>query len=435
MIPTVVEVLDALREQTNVLLYGPPATGKTHLMQEVARRFIDEGGGGGQGGLLIDTTQERLPFAEGAASRVAVRWVTFHQSYSYEDFVLGLRPVPQATGPLQLEPVPGVLLHLAANALAGGDSLLLIDEVNRGNASRIFGEFITLLEPEKRLTQDGNESPMTVRVNLPYLGDQGSLPVDVNGLQVTLTASFALPARVYTLATMNSVDKTIAPLDVALRRRFHLMELRSEEADYMRAAGVAYRGGGYPGADDVDHYRLLAVRLLQRLNDGVASFLGPHVELGAWYLRPLSRDGLDPASAQVVLWDLWWNALVPQLEELFEAQQEALGYVLSLGSDTPLRLISPSQDEVQLGALPYVRRAHSSVQQLIDYLRGLADMSAMGSGHGATPADSALSADTDESLSEDEGPTALEAAEEGAAYDEDAPDTGGGPPADEDAGP
>jgi 5-methylcytosine-specific restriction protein B len=382
-------LLDALRRHSNILLYGPPASGKTHLMQEVARRFLDEQGEDQTETLAVDTTAEEEPFTTMAAPKVMVRWVTFHQSYSYEDFILGLRPKVGAAGPMALRPVAGVLLELAAHALKGGEALLLIDEVNRGNASRIFGEFITLLERDKRLGDAGVPTDTTVHVQLPYLQPGQNLDVPLgNGVQVSLPGRFAMPMGVYTLASMNSVDRSIAPLDVALRRRFHLIELRSTTEDLASAAGLSDPAMEDPGIDDADHYRLLAVRLMGHLNRGIALYLGHDVELGAWYLSPL-RDCSTAEEARQALSTMWWFSLFPQLEEMFQGQSEQLVQLLALTASTPVRVVEPTAEERRTGGLAFLRRSDSSQGATLSFLRRLLglDVSGAESGEAAEEAD------------------------------------------------
>jgi 5-methylcytosine-specific restriction endonuclease McrBC GTP-binding regulatory subunit McrB len=190
----------------NLILYGPPGTGKTYTTIEEGVRLCD-GKLPGTGRAAIRARYEEL-VADGR-----IEFVTFHQSYSYEDFVLGLRPVAGAEGAgFTLKPMPGVFYRIAKRAQgavakelssAPRAHVLIIDEINRADVSKVFGELITLLEPDKRL---GRENALTV--TLPYSGEQ-----------------FGVPANLHVIGTMNSADRSIALLDTALRRRFRFREL------------------------------------------------------------------------------------------------------------------------------------------------------------------------------------------------------------------
>ncbi|GAB2458898.1 hypothetical protein GCM10011375_08440 [Hymenobacter qilianensis] len=174
------DTLSALRRRRNIILYGPPGTGKTFLARRLA--WLELGS--------TDVTRVEL--------------VQFHPSYSYEDFVQGFRPDAQGNFRLTL----GVLLEFCHRAAQEPDKpyFLLIDEINRGNVSRIFGELFLLLEADKR-------GPAHA-VRLPYS------PPHV--------PRFFVPENLYVIGTMNTADRSLAPLDYALRRRFAFVKMQPE---------------------------------------------------------------------------------------------------------------------------------------------------------------------------------------------------------------
>ena len=159
-----------LEDKRQVILQGPPGTGKTYVAQKLAA--------------CLAGTQER------------VRLVQFHPSYAYEDFVQGFRPT-LVNGQPGFKLRDGPLLDVAERARGKPDALhfLVIDEINRGNLSKVFGELYFLLEYRDREMQ----------------------------LQYSDTL-FALPKNLYVIGTMNTADRSIALVDLALRRRFHFVE-------------------------------------------------------------------------------------------------------------------------------------------------------------------------------------------------------------------
>ena len=379
MNPTAAYVLDALRTHTNVLLYGPPGTGKTHLMQQVANLFTGGASAESSGQLALDTANAESPFLELPRTPTLARWVTFHQSYSYEDFVVGLRPDPDSSKVLGLGPVPGVLLELAAFASQADHSgLLLIDEINRGNVSRIFGEFITLLEPGKRLGDDGNPTTTTVTVRLPYLRAGETLEVPTPGAASTtaIDADFRLPRRIFTLASMNSVDKSIAPLDTALRRRFHIISLTPSPDATVTALGVdpamAIPVGG---PADAQHVKVLAARALSHLNRGITEYLGAEFGLGQWYLKDLA-DEMDFDRAKGALANIFNHSIAPQLLELFQAQAEQLAQILGIEETLgpPIYLQRPNAERVDLGASSYLSFNPGTTDETIDFIAHVASL-------------------------------------------------------------
>jgi 5-methylcytosine-specific restriction protein B len=172
--------LAGLHRRRNLLLQGPPGTGKTFLARRLAWLLL------------------------GARDEHRIELVQFHPSYGYEDFILGFRP--DAEGRFHL--VPGVLPLLCQRAAADPERpyFLLIDEVNRGNVPRIFGELLLLLEADKR-------GPAHA-LRLPYAPPEAP--------------RFSVPENLYVIGTLNLADRSLTALDYALRRRFAFVELRPQ---------------------------------------------------------------------------------------------------------------------------------------------------------------------------------------------------------------
>lgn len=275
----------------NTILYGPPGTGKTHNTVVYAVAIIEHK-------RLADVEHERysdlLKRYETYKADGRIEFTTFHQSYGYEEFIEGIKPVMDNTdenrGDIRYSIEDGLFKAFCNKAAKvqideKKNHVFIIDEINRGNISKIFGELITLIESSKRIGQ-----PEGMRAKLPYSQQL-----------------FGVPNNVYIIGTMNTADRSIATIDTALRRRFSFKEMMPD-ADVLKGISV----------EDISVSEMLA-----RMNKRISVLYDREHTIGHAYFIPL-RD--NPTIEQLA--EIFENAIVPLLQEYFYEDYEKIRLVL-----------------------------------------------------------------------------------------------------------
>jgi 5-methylcytosine-specific restriction endonuclease McrBC GTP-binding regulatory subunit McrB len=272
----------------NIILYGPPGTGKTYSSIQYAVSIVE--------GKPLETIKSEDYAAVfdrylKYKSDGLIEFTTFHQSFGYEEFIEGIRPVlsdgNKGNRDIEYEVHDGIFKTFCdkAGKVKIPNRVFIIDEINRGNISKIFGELITLIEPTKRIGASEE-----LRPSLPYSGQ-----------------SFGVPDNVYIIGTMNTADRSIAMMDVALRRRFSFVEM---QPDFTLLADV--------NVGDIN-----IAKMLETLNKRIEVLLDREHTIGHSYLLPLKHE---PSLEKLA--SIFENEIVPLLQEYFYDDYEKIRLVL-----------------------------------------------------------------------------------------------------------
>ena len=297
----------------NLILYGPPGTGKTYNSVIYAVAICD----GKPVDELTDYAAVMSRYNElKKAGRIS--FTTFHQSYGYEEFIEGIKPIiDENKQDIGYTIEPGVFKKFCDNAKSitrtstGIEStvieentepyVFIIDEINRGNISKIFGELITLIESTKRAGMPEEASAI-----LPYSGDE-----------------FSVPSNVYILGTMNTADRSIALMDTALRRRFQFVEMMSD-SDVLRKIR----------ADKVEDLDVAA--MLDKINERIEYLYDREHTIGHAFFTDLKDD-----ATLEKLQSIFEKSVIPLLQEYFYEDYQKIQLVLgdNAKSDDSLKFI------------------------------------------------------------------------------------------------
>ncbi|MEN6599071.1 MAG: AAA family ATPase [Rectinema sp.] len=270
----------------NYILYGPPGTGKTWSSASFALSLTEHRDFESYASESPDELRRRYQLLVDAGR---VEFVTFHQSFSYEEFIEGIRPKVQGEG-LTYSIEDGVFKVFCDKARADSknDYIFIIDEINRGNVARVFGELITLIESDKR-----EGSPYASSSRLPYS-----------------RTMFSVPANVFLVGTMNTADRSVEALDTALRRRFSFKEMPP------RPALLAEGEFAVP--------ELALNLILETINRRIARLLDRDHQIGhSYFLNIHAAD--DPLAALRVAFR---DNILPLLKEYFYNDPVKIGLVL-----------------------------------------------------------------------------------------------------------
>lgn len=290
-----------LIESKNLIFRGAPGTGKSYLAREIAADIISDGYFDDYT-LLTDEQKKQVEF------------VQFHPSYDYSDFVEGLRPKLNADGSMGFTLQDGIFKKFVARARVNYENaqgstetlkkyIFIIDEINRGEISKIFGELFFAIDPG-------------------YRGRAGEISTQYSNLHSDPDEKFYIPENLYIIGTMNDIDRSVDSFDFAMRRRFRFVELKADERLEMLASL------------ENEELKNEAIGRMGDLNKAIAGAedLNENYQIGASYFLKLKTLDFD---------QLWTDYLQPLLQEYVRGMYDEEGlmdrFAKAYGYQRPVR--------------------------------------------------------------------------------------------------
>jgi len=293
-----------LIESKNLIFRGAPGTGKSYLAKKIAADIVSNGYFDDYT-LLTDEQKKQIEF------------VQFHPSYDYSDFVEGLRPKINADGTVGFELRDGIFKKFVARARKNYEDSLkskqaeprkyifIIDEINRGEISKIFGELFFAIDPG-------------------YRGKAGEISTQYANLHANPDEKFYIPDNVYMIGTMNDIDRSVDSFDFAMRRRFRFIELKADDDDCLEMLASL----------EDEELKNEAIHRMSALNEAIAEVedLNENYQIGASYFLKLKILSFD---------QLWTDYLQPLLQEYVRGMYDEKGimsrFAKAYGYQEPLR--------------------------------------------------------------------------------------------------
>lgn len=281
------------------LIFSKDGEGEWTIDTELVKKELPE---------LLEIRRQIVSFSPQMDEARRHAFITFHQSYSYEEFVEGIKPAvgDELESGISYVVAEGIFKQMVSRALADPHNsyALFIDEINRANISKVFGELITLLEPDKRMRWDDSVQKWVggAQVKLPYTHSQNAA-----------APPFGVPENLHIIGTMNTADRSIALLDTALRRRFEFREIMPDP-EVFRRTGVA--DVTTPDGDVID-----LAKLLEAMNDRIEFLFDRDHRIGHSYFIGVTT--------YTELERVFLTKIIPLLQEYFYDDWEKIQLVFA----------------------------------------------------------------------------------------------------------